>query len=84
MSVPSLAESAVDALAAVRAMDANITNDHPQRHAVRYMKRLAETVLSDAFRQAHSLAWQAQDLEALIVQVRDDCIAERAAMKGKP
>lgn len=62
MSTPSLADCAVSALAEVRAMGDNMENDHPMRHAVRSMKRIAEQILSDAMRQAVDLAYQSKQL----------------------
>ena len=79
MSQPSLSDSAVDALAAVRAMDAAITNAHPQRHAVRNLKRMAEATLTEAFRRAHDLAWQARDLESLVREVREKAAPPQSA-----
>lgn len=68
----SLADQAVQALAMVKAMDAEMTNDHPQRHQVRNMKRLAETAIAAGLRQAIDLAWQAKDLGSLVDEVRFD------------
>jgi hypothetical protein len=63
MSEPrSLADSAVATLAAVRAMDAQTTNEHDERHQIRTLKRLAEQTLSEAFRAASELAWLAEDV----------------------
>jgi hypothetical protein len=58
----SLADAAVDALAAVGRMDLNVTNEHDERHHIRTLKRLAETKLADAFREARELAWLAEDM----------------------
>lgn len=66
----SLADQAVQALAMVKAMDADITNDHPHRHVVRSMKRLAEQRLSAALREVIDLAWLAQDVPRLVSEVR--------------
>jgi hypothetical protein len=63
MSEPrSLADSAVAALAAVRAMDQEVTNEHDERHQIRTLKRLAEQTLADAFRRASELAYLAEDV----------------------
>jgi hypothetical protein len=59
----SLADQAVDALAAVARMGGNLTNEHEERHHVRTLKRLAEQKLTDAFRQARELAWLAEDMQ---------------------
>ncbi len=71
MSEMSLADKAVRTLAAVQAMDANTTNDQPQRHTVRALKRSAEATLEAAFRQANDLAWLAKDLQALVKELTD-------------
>ena len=59
---PSLADCAVSALAEVRAMGEKIGDDHPMRHAVRSMRRVAENILSEAMRQAVDLAYQSERL----------------------
>lgn len=58
----SLADCAVDAISAVRSIGETIDNEHPMRHAVRNIKRTAEQILSDAFRQARDLAYQSERL----------------------
>lgn len=58
----SLADRAIDALAAVARMDADVTNEHDERHHVRTLKRLAEEGLSEAFRHARQLAYLAEDV----------------------
>lgn len=58
----SLADAAVDALAAVSRMDADVTNEDEARHQVRTLKRLAEQALTEAFRHARELAWLAEDV----------------------
>jgi methylthioribose-1-phosphate isomerase len=58
----SLADCAVEALSAVRSMDNLIDNDHPMRHVVWTMKRMAEQILSDAMRQSTDLAYQARQV----------------------
>lgn len=68
----SLADTAVRALAMVQAMDAEITNDDPQRHHVRRMKMLAQQAMETGFHQAISLAWLAKDLKALVDDVREE------------
>ena len=57
-----LAGRAVTALAAVQAMGETITNEHPMRHQVRALKRIAERTLSDAFFVSWELAMQAEQL----------------------
>lgn len=75
MSAPqSLADCAVSALAEVRAIGETLDNEHPMRHTVRNMKRMAEQIMSDAMRQATELSYNAERL----VKDYDE------AMKGKP
>lgn len=68
MTTGSIADDAVAALAAVRAMDAGITNDDPHRHIVRSLKRNAEAILIEAFRRSHELAYQAEELGKLMTR----------------
>jgi hypothetical protein len=65
----SLADQAVQALAMVKAMDANMTNDRPERHQVRQLKRLAEAAIAAGLRQAIDFAWMAQELSAMVKDV---------------
>lgn len=58
----SLADDAVAALAEVKRIGEDMDNEHPMRHAAWSMKRTAETILSDAMRQATDLAHQARQL----------------------
>jgi hypothetical protein len=67
----SLAAAAVDALAAIDRMDATVTNEHEERHHIRSLKRIADQILADAFRQARELAWLAEDVQRLAQQARD-------------
>jgi hypothetical protein len=71
VSAPSLADQAVAVLAAVSAIDAGITNDHPERHQIRSIKRLAEQHLADAMRHAHSLAYLADDARNLARELKE-------------
>ena len=59
----SLADQAVQALAMVQAMDEGVDNEHPERHVVRSMKRVAQQALAAAFRNAIDVAWMAKDLQ---------------------
>lgn len=59
----SLADQAVQALSMVKAMDEGVENEHPERHVVRSMKRVAEQSLAAAFRNAIDAAWMAKDLQ---------------------
>ncbi|MFY9480248.1 MAG: hypothetical protein WAQ08_21650 [Aquabacterium sp.] len=59
----SLADQAVETLAAVSAMTDALTNDHPERHAVRSLKPIAQDIISNALRQARDLAYQAEEMQ---------------------
>jgi len=61
----SLADRAVETLAAVRAMDTGVEIEHSERHTVREMKATAEQIIEQALRQAQRLAVSAQDLREL-------------------
>jgi dUTPase len=63
MSPPSLADQAVETLAAVSSIDRDVTNDHPERFVIRYMKRIAQDIIANALRQAMDLAYQADSLK---------------------
>ena len=52
MTQQSLAEMAVETLAAVAAINEGVTIDHPERHIVRDIKREAEALISNALRSA--------------------------------
>lgn len=60
--VSSLADCAVDAISAVRAIGEQVDSEHPMRHAVRQIKRASEQILFDAFRQVRDLSYQADRL----------------------
>jgi hypothetical protein len=70
----SLADSAVDVLAAVSRMDFGLTNEHEERHQVRTLKRLAESALAEAFRHARDLAWLAEDVRKTSQDARDAAV----------
>lgn len=63
MTAPSLADQAVAALAAVSVMTDSVTNDHPERHTIREMKRTAEDILESAIRHARGIARMAEQLQ---------------------
>ena len=67
----SLADQAVQALAMVKAMDEGLEIEHPERHAIRSMKRVAQQVIEAGMRSAIDLAWQAQDLRKLARKIED-------------
>lgn len=58
----SLSDDAIVALSDVRRIGENLDDEHPMRHAVRNLKRSAETLISDAMRQATDLSYQAAQL----------------------
>lgn len=61
----SLADAAVETLAAVRAMDNGIDLSHPERHVIRDLKRNAEALIGDALRRARELAYAADAIKEL-------------------
>jgi len=68
-----LATRAVDALAAIRAIEPG--SEHPMRATVRTLKREAEFILEQAFNRAHALAYAAQD----VIKDYDQAEKERGA-----
>ena len=77
----SLADRAVDAIAAVRAMGEGLGMDHPERHAVRDLKRAAEAILETALHQARGLAYTA---EGLSTDMRKEEAARAESPKAAP
>ena len=65
----SLADQAVQALAMVKAMDEGLAMEHPERHAIRSLKRVAQQVIEAGLRSAIDLAWQANDLRKLAREI---------------
>lgn len=61
----SLADAAVETLAAIRAMDNGIDLCHPERHVIRDLKRNAEALIADALRRARELAYTADAIKEL-------------------
>lgn len=59
---PSLADSAVQTLADIRAIGAGMSSEHPMRHSARTLQHTAERILSDAFYQASNIAQQAKQI----------------------
>ena len=78
----SLADQAVEVLGMVRAMDADLTNDRPERHQVRNMKRMAEAAIGEGLRRAAEFAWMAKDLPRLVAEV--DKLARKNAADMLP
>ena len=77
----SLADRAVDAIAAVRAMGEGLGMEHPERHAVRDLKRAAEAILETALHQARGLAYTA---EGLSTDMRKEEAARAESPKAAP
>lgn len=68
----SLADQAVQAIAAVKAMGDDVTNEQPERHAVRLLQRLAEAQMAAGMRAAIDLAYMAKDLRCLVEVLQGD------------
>ncbi len=56
----SLADRAIETLAAIKSMGDGLGLDHPERHVVRDMKRLAERIVGDALDVAFQLTLKAE------------------------
>ena len=80
----SLADQAVQALAMVKAMDENLNMEHPERHAIRNMQRIAKQVIEAGLRSATDLAWQAQDLREMARQIEAADKPHNAELCGGP
>ena len=78
MTHPSLADQAVAALAAVRAMGQNLSDDAPERHNVRSLKRAAENIIGEAMRQAHDLAYTAEQMSKDVSEAVKDARTQGA------
>jgi hypothetical protein len=70
----SLSDDAISALSEVKQIGEKLDDDHPMRHAARSMKRQAENILSNAFRQATELAY----LAGQVTKDYDKAIAARS------
>lgn len=77
----SLADKAVEVLGIVKAMDADMTNDRPERHQVRNLKRLAEAAIDEGLRRAAEIAWMAKDLPSLVAEVDKRARKDMAGMQ---
>lgn len=55
----SINDRAIEAMTAVSQIGRDLTNDSPERHIVRNLKRTAEQILSDAFCRVTDLHFQA-------------------------
>lgn len=69
----SLADDVLVTFSEVRRIGENMDDKHPLRHSVRDMKRLAESIIGDAMRQAISIADQAGRL----VKDYDDSLKQK-------
>lgn len=62
MSTESLAERTVYALARVQVIGATMSSNHPMRHTVRNLKRMAEQTISDAIQKATDISYLAEQV----------------------
>ena len=67
----SLADLAVETLAAVIEMGNEVDNECPERHAIRSLKRVAEEAITSGFRLALELSWQAKQLKKLSREIAE-------------
>lgn len=58
----SLADQAVQTLAAVSRIGEGMSNESPERHTIRSMKRIAEQAIESGLRIAMDLSYQAENL----------------------
>ncbi len=58
----SINDRAIEAMTAVSQMGNRLTNESPERHIIRSLKRTAEQILSDAFIRATDLSFQAMNV----------------------
>ena len=58
----SINDRAIEAMAAVSQIGNGLTNESPERHIIRNLKRTAEQILSDAFIRATDLSFQAMNV----------------------
>ncbi len=61
-TVNSINDRAIEAMTAVSQMGNRLTNESPERHIIRSLKRTAEQILSDAFIRATDLSFQAMNV----------------------
>lgn len=68
----SLADLAVDTIAAVKAMDEGIELGQPECGVVLSLQRQAEQILTSAFRQAVDLTYSARSVRAAVKEAAED------------
>lgn len=62
MSIQSISDLFIDAMACLRDLDQHTGNDEPMRHQIRTLKQYAERSIEDACRNAIGLAHLARGL----------------------
>ena len=68
----SLADTLVETLTAMRAMNNGIGLEHPERYVIRDLKRNAEALIADAPSRARELAHTAKSIRELQIQRESD------------
>lgn len=68
---PSINDRAIEALSMVAQMGDGMSNDDPDRHIIRNLKRSAEKALDQAFILATDLAYQAQDVRKTFSEIKE-------------
>ena len=83
MTVKTLEHEAFEALALVASLG-EICGDleRPERHAVRNLRRTAETLLMEAFKNAKSIAYEAKDLGQLVDKTRAEAQQPNTRVTG--
>ncbi len=82
MTTPkSLADQFIEVMAALR--DIEPTNDEPMRHQMRTAKRLAESIIEHALRNAWELASCARSLPKESKDIVDEALKVHLGREGK-
>lgn len=67
----SINDRAIEALSMVAQMGDGMSNDDPERHIIRNLKRAAEKALDQAFILATDLAYQAKDVRQTFSEFKE-------------
>lgn len=67
----SINDRTIETLAMVLTMDEGMSNDDPDRHIVRNLKRMAHRCIEDGLNQAMELAFQSRDVRETFKKLKD-------------
>ena len=76
MTQESIADIAVSTLAGIKAIGDGISNDDPERHAIRAMKRAAEQAVLNGLQIADDIIRAARDVREAVADTKKEA-AER-------